>query len=79
MRARAQRFDPRQIMNNKNFEVFHYKDANPSDGEMHHHDFYEVCCFLGGEVVVALGVVLDDGNVLACVFRQDTVEFVFGF
>ena len=50
MRARAQRFDPRQIMNNKNIEVFHYKDANPRDGEMHHHDFYEVCCFLGGEV-----------------------------
>ena len=50
MRAKSQRFDPRQIMNNKSFEVFHYKDANPSDGEMHHHDFYEVCCFLGGEV-----------------------------
>ncbi len=50
MRAKSQRFDPRQNMNNKKFEVFHYKDPNPSDGEMHHHDFYEVCCFLGGEV-----------------------------
>ena len=50
MRAKSQRFDPRQSMNNRKFEVFHYKDPNPSDGEMHHHDFYEVCCFLGGEV-----------------------------
>ena len=50
MRAKSQRFDPRQSMNNIKFEVFHYKDPNPSDGEMHHHDFYEVCCFLGGEV-----------------------------
>ncbi len=50
MRAKSQRFDPRQSMNNKKFEVFHYKDSNPSDGELHHHDFYEVCCFLGGEV-----------------------------
>ena len=50
MRAKSQHFDPHQSMNAKNFEVFHYKDANPQDGEMHHHDYYEVCCLLGGEV-----------------------------
>lgn len=46
----AQRFDPRQIMHRTDFEVFHYRDLHPEAVEMHHHDFYEVYCFLGGEV-----------------------------
>ena len=50
MRAKAQHFDPHQSMNTKSFEVFHYKDSSPSDVEVHHHNFYEVCCFLGGEI-----------------------------
>lgn len=50
MRERAQRFDPRQHMRRADFEVFHYRDPRPAGVEVHHHDFYEVYFFLGGEV-----------------------------
>lgn len=50
MRERAQNFDPRQIMQGNNFEIFHYKEPKPDNVEVHHHDFYEVYCFLGGNV-----------------------------
>lgn len=50
MRERAQRFDPRQIMHSPGFEIFHYRESNPEPVEVHHHDFYEIYCFLGGTV-----------------------------
>ena len=50
MRGKAQRFDPRQNMNGENFEVFHYLDIETRHMEAHYHDFYEVFCFLDGEV-----------------------------
>ena len=50
MRERAQRFDPRQNMHKPDFEVFHYREPRPGTVEVHHHDFYEVYCFLSGEV-----------------------------
>lgn len=50
MRERAQRFDPRQVMHRPTFEVFHYREPRPEVVEMHHHDFYEVYCFLNGEL-----------------------------
>lgn len=50
MNKKVQFFDPRQKMKDQNFEVFHYKDLNPADVEVHHHDFYEVYYLLGGEV-----------------------------
>ncbi len=50
MEKKPQFFDPRQIMNNKNYEVFYYKDPNPTEVEVHHHDFYEVYNLLGGDV-----------------------------
>lgn len=31
------------------FEVFHYRDAQPGEVAVHHHDFYEVYLFLNGE------------------------------
>lgn len=49
MRERAQHFDPRQFMHQKDFEVFHYRDPHPNEVEVHHHDFYEVYLFLEGE------------------------------
>lgn len=50
MRERTQLFDPRQNMHRGDFEIFHYQDQNPSDIDVHHHDFYEVYCFLSGNV-----------------------------
>lgn len=50
MRERAQRFDPRQTMRGLGFEIFHYREPKPETVEMHHHDFYEIYCFLGGDV-----------------------------
>lgn len=50
MASDAQRFDSRQSMQNKTFEVFHYRDQKLKGLEVHHHDFYEVYLFLGGQV-----------------------------
>ncbi len=50
MRERAQHFDPRQTMQNHDFEIFHYRDPKPNAVEVHHHDFYEVYFFVNGEV-----------------------------
>ena len=50
MLHKSQIFDPRQIMNNTTFEVFHYMDPKPADVEVHHHDFYEVYNLLAGDV-----------------------------
>ena len=50
MKEHSQRFDPRQIMHGNDFEIFHYKEPRPDPVEVHHHDFYEVYFFLGGEV-----------------------------
>ncbi len=49
MRHKAQQFDPRQTMCRTGFEVFHYRDVQPEEVEVHHHDFYEVYLFLSGE------------------------------
>ena len=50
MREKAQQFDPRQEMAAQTYEVFHYRDARPDSVDVHHHDFYEVFFFLGGDV-----------------------------
>ncbi len=50
MGSNAQRFDSRQSMQNGQFEVFHYRDQKLEGLEVHHHDFYEVYLFLGGQV-----------------------------
>lgn len=46
----AQRFDSRQSMKDKRFEVFHYRDKKMDDVGIHHHDFFEVYFFLSGRV-----------------------------
>lgn len=50
MRERVQRFEVRQTMQQQNFEVFHYNQMTPEEVTVHHHDFYEVFFFLGGNV-----------------------------
>ena len=50
MRHKAQRFDPRQDMQGEKFEIFHYHDIGTRHLDAHYHDFYEVFCFLDGEV-----------------------------
>lgn len=50
MKQQPQHFENRQSMNRSDFEIFHYKDKDPGCVDFHHHDFYEVYLFLGGEV-----------------------------
>lgn len=50
MAGKIQQFDHRQSMKNKQFEVFHYRERRPGNMEVHHHDFFEICFLLGGEV-----------------------------
>lgn len=50
MRERSQNFDPRQVMQREQFEIFHYRDPRPGTVEVHHHGFYEVYYLLGGDV-----------------------------
>lgn len=50
MRERAQSFDPRQNMLVQSYEIFHYRDAGMDSVAVHHHDFYEMYLFLGGNV-----------------------------
>lgn len=50
MSQNAQRFESRQSMVSRKFEVFHYRDAAPEQVGLHYHDFYEVFFFLSGHV-----------------------------
>ncbi len=50
MATKAQNFDDRQSMKNKQFEVFHYRDKKGENISIHHHDFYEIYFLLGGNV-----------------------------
>lgn len=50
MEQTHQRFETRQSMCRNDFEIFHYREPKPGCVELHHHDFYEIYCFLGGQV-----------------------------
>lgn len=50
MPVSSQRFDSRQSMKDKRFEVFHYRDKKMDGVGIHHHDFFEVYFFLSGRV-----------------------------
>ena len=50
MRRSARPFDPRQSMQRQDFEVFRYHDPKTREIPLHHHDFYEIYYFLGGNV-----------------------------
>ena len=50
MPVSSQRFDSRQSMKDKRFEVFHYRDKKMDGVGIHHHDFFEVYFLLSGRV-----------------------------
>ena len=50
MAPKTQNFDSRQHMHTNTYEVFRYKDAQPREVALHHHDFYEIYFFLSGNV-----------------------------
>ena len=50
MARNTQRFNPRQSMSRPDFEIFHYRDPKMQEVPLHHHDFYEIYYFLGGNV-----------------------------
>lgn len=67
MATRPQRFNTRQTMHSKTFEVFRYKDAYLKEVALHHHDFYEVYFFLSGNVqynIESHSYLLTPGDVL---------------
>ena len=67
MATKSQRFNTRQTMHNKTFEVFRYKDAYLKEVALHHHDFYEVYFFLSGNVqynIESRSYLLTPGDVL---------------
>lgn len=67
MAVRAQSFNTRQRMQNNTFEIFHYRDANIGEVALHHHDFFEVYFFAGGNVtynVESRSYMLMPGDVL---------------
>ncbi len=45
-----QRFDPRQEMRGRDFELQHKRDFQLKDVELHHHDFFEVYFLIAGDV-----------------------------
>lgn len=50
MSLNTQRFDSRQSMHSKQFEIFHYRDDKLDSVGLHYHDFYEIYFFLNGQV-----------------------------
>lgn len=49
MKAKAQNFETRQIMQRQNYELFYYKEPKGAT-LVHHHDFYEMYFLLDGNV-----------------------------
>ena len=50
MAYNLQRFDPRQEMRGRDFELQHKRDFNLKDVDLHHHDFFEIYFLLTGDV-----------------------------
>ena len=50
MAYHLQRFDPRQEMQGRDFELQHKRDFNLKDVDLHHHDFFEIYFLLTGDV-----------------------------
>ena len=50
MSIHAQEFNPRQVMNRPNFELFHFTDHRLLSVDYHNHDFYEIYYFISGKV-----------------------------
>lgn len=50
MPKKTQRFEQRQNMHGQTYEIFHYLDMESRHLDAHYHDFYEIFCFLDGDV-----------------------------
>lgn len=50
MGEKFKKFNTNQFMTSKDFEIFHYKDGEEFQVELHHHDFYEIFFLISGEV-----------------------------
>lgn len=50
MAHNLQRFDPRQEMRRRDFELQHKRDFHLKDVELHHHDFFEIYFLIAGDV-----------------------------
>lgn len=50
MGEKYKKFDEKQYMISTNFEIYHYKDDEPINIDLHHHDFFEIFFFLSGDV-----------------------------
>ncbi len=50
MARQPKNFDPRQEMQNRDFELQYKRDTYLKDVELHHHDFYEIYFLLSGDV-----------------------------
>ena len=54
MATKLQSFNPRQVMNRKDFEIQHKMDTYLQNVELHHHDFYEIFFLVTGDVTYAI-------------------------
>ena len=50
----ANRFDPRQEMRRKDYELQYKRDTYLKDVELHHHDFYEIYFLISGDVTYTI-------------------------
>ena len=50
MATKVHSFTHRQHMVKPTYEIYHYRDAYLNEVALHHHDFYEMYLFLGGNV-----------------------------
>lgn len=67
MRDTWQSYQTRQYMLKNEYEVFHYKDLDLSEVELHHHDFYEVYLLLSGKATYMIegrSYILSPGDII---------------
>lgn len=50
MGEKYKKFNEQQYMTSKDFEIFHYKNDEELNVDLHHHDFYEIYYFISGDV-----------------------------
>ncbi len=54
MATKIQSYNPRQVMNRKDFEIQHKRDTYLHNVELHHHDFYEIYLLVSGDVTYSI-------------------------
>ncbi len=54
MTAKLQSYNPRQVMNRKDFEIQHKMDTYLRKVELHHHDFHEIFFLVSGDVTYSI-------------------------